>query len=99
MITKIPISLQKEIKETYNKESELLENNSFMGKVIGINIETQKGITTLQILTEHGSSASWVVEYSEIELNELERYLFGEIPLFKNGEVIEEMEILTISKY
>lgn len=99
MITKIPISLQREIKETYKKESELLENNSFMGKVIGINIETQNGITTLQILTEHGISASWVVEYSEIELNELERYLFGEIPLFKNGAVIEEMEILTISKY
>lgn len=99
MITKSPLTLQKEIKETYNKESELLENNSFMGKVIGINIETQNGITTLKILTEHGSSASWVVEYSKIELNELERYLFGEIPLFRNGAVIEEMEILTISKY
>lgn len=99
MITKIPISLQKEIKETYNKESELLKNNSFMGKVIGINIETQNGTTTLKILTEHGSSASWVVEYSKIELNELERYLFSEIPLFKNGEVIEEMEILTNPKY
>lgn len=99
MITKIPIALQKEIKETYNKEAELLKNNSFMGKVTGINIETQNGITTLKILTEKGSSTSWVVKYTKIELNELERYLFNEIPLFKDGAVIEEMEILTISKY
>lgn len=99
MIIKSPIALQKEIKEIYNRQVELFKNDVFMGEAVGINIETQNEITTLKILTEKGSSISWVVKYTKIELNELERYLFNEIPLFKDGAVIEEMEILTISKY
>lgn len=50
-------------------------------------------------MTEKGSSTSWIVNYDKYELNQLERYLFTEIPLFKNGAVIEEMEILTNSNY
>lgn len=92
MITKSPIALQKEIKETY--QAELFKNNSFMGKVIGIDIETQNGITTIRILTENGSFIIDMVDYTKIELNQLERYLFNEIPLFKNGAEVKEMEIL-----
>jgi len=91
---KSPIALQKEIKETYKKEEELFKNDSFMGKVTGINIEVQSRAATLQILTENGSLTGWTVHYNKYQLNELERYLFKEIPLFKNGAVVEEMEIL-----
>lgn len=94
MITKSPIALQKEIKVIYNKEAELFKNDNFMGKVTGINIETKGETTTLQILTEKGSLHSWTVNYDKYELNQLERYLFTEIPLFKDGAVIKEMEIL-----
>ena len=96
---KTPLKLQKEIKEVYKKEVKLLKNNAFMGEVTGINIETENEPTTLTILTENGISASWTVTYDKYELNELERYLFNEIPLFKNGVAVEEMEILTKSKY
>ena len=100
MITeKSTIALQKEIKEVYNRQAELFKNNTFIGKATGLNIETQDNLTTLQILTEKGSSTSWTVNYDKYELNQLERYLFTEIPLFKDGAVIEEMKILTNSNY
>lgn len=89
-----PISLQKEIKEEYRRAEEIFKNDSFMGKVTGINIEVQSRAATLQILTEKGSLTSWTVHYNKYQLNELERYLFKEIPLFKNGAVVEEVEIL-----
>ncbi len=96
---KAPIKLQKEIKQVYKQEEELLKNNTFMGKVTGINIETENETTTLTILTENGINASWTVTYDKYQLNELERYLFTEIPLFKNGVAVEEMEVLTKSYY
>lgn len=99
VIKRSPISLQKEIKEEYREQEEIFKNNSFIGKVTGINIEAHGRAATLQILTENGSSTSWTVEYTKAELNKLERYLFNEIPLFKNGAVVEEMEIITKSYY
>ncbi len=98
-IKRSPVSLQKEIKEEYRKQEEIFKNNSFMGKVTGINIEAQSRAATLQILTEKGCLNTWTVSYNKYELNQLERYLFNEIPLFKNGAVVEEMEIITKPYY
>ena len=91
---KAPIKLQKRIKETYKKEEKIFENDTFMGKVTGISIKTENEATILTILTEKGSLTGWTVKYDKYQLNELERYLFNEIPLFKNGVAVEEIEIL-----
>ena len=88
------LELQRIIKGTYEIDKKEHENDTFVGKVIGINIEPKDGKTRLEVKHENGISSWWEVNYDEYELNELERYLFNEIPLYKNGEFIEEMEIL-----
>ena len=95
---KPPIKLQKEIKNEYNR---LKENATpFMGSLIGIDIENNKDKTTnIIIITENGSFSGWTVKYDIFELNELERYLFNEIPLYINGILLEKLEIITRPKY